>query len=321
MRSSFLLLPLAAITLATAGTAQIVDVRLTGQVEYNQISSGPLGQVSSGQPVEVTFQFDASNFVNSPSFPTRGYPISNSSFVMTLGTTTVGLQSPFPVGQTPYFALRNNDPAVDGFFISTVVDFPVGVPLNVPSGTSNFRFDFLVTYGGSTLSSLNVEDAAGTYDFTGLSVFNMTIDSGPFQPLGMTFEKLEITPQVQCGFTPYGVGATPVNALELRGIGSPAVGGSVNLSVANVTQPVMLASLSTGSANLPLFGGALLVDPFGQFLFQPMTIAAGKATIAVPVPPNPAFAGLTFYAQAGGPDGAQPEGIVLTGGLAITICP
>jgi hypothetical protein len=315
------LLPLVMALLATSGLAQTVEVRLTGQVEYNQITSGPLGQVASGQAVELTFQVDAANFVNSPNFPNRGYPIQAGTFALDMGATTFGLQAPFPAGQTPYFSIRNNDPAVDGFFISTVVDFPVGVPLNTVGAFGNFRFDFSVTYGGSTLPSLDIADAAGIYDFTGLSVFNMTIDDGPFQPLGMIFQQLEIVPQAVCGYAPYGVAATPVNALELRGLGSPAVGGAVNLSVANVTQPVMFASLSTGNASLPLFGGLLLVDPVGQFLFSPMAIAAGKATLSVAVPPNPAFSGLSVYAQAGGPDAAQPQGIVLTSGLAITLCP
>jgi len=43
--------------------------------------------------------------------------------------TVVPLQSPFPVGQTPYFVIRNNDPAVDGFYISTDVDGPNSLPL------------------------------------------------------------------------------------------------------------------------------------------------------------------------------------------------
>jgi hypothetical protein len=195
------------------------------------------------------------------------------------------------------------------------------VPLNVPGAFGNFSFNFSVTYGGDTLSSLNVEDAGGTYDFTGLTVFNMTIDDGPFNPLGMIFEQLEIIPPVQCGFAPYGVGATPVNALVLDGVGSPDVGGSLDLAISGVSQPLILASLSTGSADLPLFGGSLLVDPVGQFLLEPMAIAAGNAFLSLPVPPNPAFGGLTVYAQAGGPDLAQPAGIVLSSGLEITFCP
>jgi hypothetical protein len=39
---------------------------------------------------------------------------------------------------------------------------------------------------------LDILDALGTYDFTGLSVFNWTIDDGPFQPVGLLFSQLTI---------------------------------------------------------------------------------------------------------------------------------
>ena len=111
-----------------------------------------------------------------------------------MGSVVVGLQSPFPAGQTPYFVLRDNDPAVDGFFLSTNVDFPGGVPLNEPGGIAPyFVSTFSVTYTGGTLSSLNILDALGTYDFTNLTVFWFVIQDSGFEPIGMIFEQMTIS--------------------------------------------------------------------------------------------------------------------------------
>ena len=52
---------------------------------------------------------------------------------------------------------------------------------------------FGATYGGSLLSSLDILDAQGTYDFTGLTVFNWAIEDGPFSPLGMVFDDFTIS--------------------------------------------------------------------------------------------------------------------------------
>ncbi|MCA9291745.1 MAG: hypothetical protein KDA25_11500 [Phycisphaerales bacterium] len=174
--------------------ADIVDVTINGEVEYNQINQGDFSQVNAGDSAVLTFQVDSNVFTNSGSFPTRGYHIDPASFVLTIGSVVVGLQNPFPGGDTPYFVLRNNDPAVDGFFIADNVDFPTGVPLNQGGAFGQFRNDFSVGYTGDTLSSLDILDAVGTYDYTGLTSFNWAIDDGPFKPLYIIFESMTIVP-------------------------------------------------------------------------------------------------------------------------------
>jgi hypothetical protein len=76
--------------------------------------------------------------------------------------------------------------------LTSDLSFPTGVPLDVTGGFGPFSDNFYVTYGGSTLSSLDIVDAEGTYDFTGLTVFNWTIDDGPFNPIGILFAELTI---------------------------------------------------------------------------------------------------------------------------------
>lgn len=179
-----------AISLPIAATAQLYNIVIFGEVEFNQVSSGALGNVMAGDMVEIEFQVDATKFVDSPNFPTRGYVIEN--FQMDFQSALFELQNPFPAGQTPYFVLRNNDPAVDGFFISRSVDVPLGVPLNQTGQFGQFENDFLVTYGGDALASLDIEDAAGKYNFDGLTVFNWTINDGAFNPVGMIFSEMLI---------------------------------------------------------------------------------------------------------------------------------
>jgi len=94
---------------------------------------------------------------------------------------------------TPYFVIRNNDPAVDGFMVSSGTGFPDGVPLNQAGGFGNFENAFHVTYEGTRLSSLDVLGAVGDYNFTGLSVFNWTIDDGPVNAMGILFSDMTIS--------------------------------------------------------------------------------------------------------------------------------
>ncbi len=183
---------LLATVVATSAGAVPILVTITGEVEGNQITDPPLGDVNPMDAAVLTLRVDSEVFVNSTGFPTRGYPIDQATFSLLLGATEVGLQDPFPPGETPYFALRDNDPAVDGFFVATSVDFPIGVPIDVTGAFDQFRNVFSVTYEGDVLSSLDVIDAVGTYDFTRLKVFGWTIDDGPFSPLLIIFNQMTI---------------------------------------------------------------------------------------------------------------------------------
>jgi len=188
--------------LATAASATPVTVTVTGEVEYNQINAAsPIGRttVTAGSPAVMTFMLDSNNYSNSGFFPVRGYAIDQSSFDLTLNGVSVALQNPYPAGQTPYFAIRNNDPAVDGFFLTSNVDagFPEGVPTDEPGIFGQFFDNFSVTYLGTTLPSLDILDAVGNYDYTGLTVFHWTMDDGQFGPeaMGLIFTNMSITPE------------------------------------------------------------------------------------------------------------------------------
>ena len=173
-----------------------VEVTLIGEVEFNQINDPPLGNVNPGDPVMLTLKVDSDSFVDSASFPTRGYDIALASFAFMLGTEVIGFEDPFPDGEVPYFVLRDNDPAVDGFFIATDIDFPIGVPLAQAGAFEQFRNNYSVTYAGGVLSSLDILGALGTYNFTDLTVFNWTIDDGPFNAMGIVFVEMILSSEI-----------------------------------------------------------------------------------------------------------------------------
>lgn len=166
--ASFLVL-LAAFNVARA---ELVTVRITGNVAFNGITTAPLNAVAAGNGVEMTFTVDSNNFVDGIPGDTRGYVIDQPSFALSFSTpVSVGLLNPFPAGETPYFTLVDGFPVSDGFFVSTSPISPGGVPISQTPLQANLDLGYV----GSTLSSLNIMDALGTYNFTGLTRASFTL--------------------------------------------------------------------------------------------------------------------------------------------------
>lgn len=323
---------LSTLALAAPAAAGIpVTVTVTGIVDYNQISAPPLGLAQKDDVATMVFQLDSTDFVNSPSFPTRGYRIVQSSFSLTMGSATVGLKSPFPAGQTPYFVLRDNDPAVDGFLLSTNVDFPLGVPLNQNGAFGSFIDNFYVTYGGSTLASLDLLDALGSYDFTGLTVFNWTIDDGPVNPLGITFTQMTIEcgpkdPVVYCQGKVNSLGCTPSISTDA---GSPSLsGGPWHVTASNLlSQKFGVFFWGVAPASTPFQGGTLCValpvtrTPNQNSGGNPPTDCSGQMVVDL-VATLPASAAPGFiYIQAWARDPQAPFGTSLSNAAEILVCP
>ena len=189
MKSALLVMGLAA-----SVQAQPVQVTVTGEVEYNQINGGVLGEVAGGESATLTLTVDASGFVDGPNFPTRGYEIE--SFEIAFDSVSIGLMDPYQA--TPYFVIRNDDPAVDGFMITDDVEFPIGVSLDQTGAFGQFINNFYVTYGGDLTDSLDIEDVYGTYAYEGIQVFNWTVDDGPFNAMGLIFGEITIEPAGAC---------------------------------------------------------------------------------------------------------------------------
>lgn len=183
-----------AFALAAGASASIVQVQIHGEVEYNQIRNGLLNKtdIPAGSPTTVTFLLDSTQYMNDANFPTRGYFLDQASFVADFNGIQVGLQNPYQDG-TPMFVLRDNDPAVDGFFLSNNTTFDWPVAMNVDGIFGPFGCHFAVGYTGDTLSSLNITDAIGHYDYTGLTNFYYATDDGGNDAMGLIFDSMDIT--------------------------------------------------------------------------------------------------------------------------------
>jgi hypothetical protein len=309
---------LAASLLAPSGSAlagQVVEVTVRGTVEFNLINSGPLAPVADLEHATLRFRVDSDVFLNSAMFPTRGYVIDQASFSLAFDSAAVTLKSPFPAGSTPYFVLRDNDPAVDGFFTSTNVNGPAGQALSVNGAFGAFASSFSVTYGGGELSSLDILGALGTYDFTGLSVFHWSVDDGPVEPIGMLFETLTIatvdSTWTDKGSALAGVAGNP----KLAGTGSLAAGSANTLTLVRA-KPASTAGLFlslTGGA-VPFKGGTLVPFPF---LIAPVVLpTSGTGAIVLPFTmPAGVPAGTGLWMQYAIQDPAAVKGIALSNAL------
>ncbi len=195
------LISVVAISLLVAASASgaPVSVSVTGSVFFNGVTTQPLSGVGSGETAELSFMVDSNNFVDGIPGDTRGYVIDEASFNLSFsGGVSVGILNPFPAGQTPYFTLVDGFPVSDGFFVSTSPNSPGGVPLS--QTPLNVNVD--IGYVGSTLSSLDILDAVGDYDFTGLTRFSY--DLWQVSPdnvrLGMDFTGMSIVPEPSTSF-------------------------------------------------------------------------------------------------------------------------
>ncbi|MHC4378273.1 MAG: hypothetical protein ACYS26_16855 [Planctomycetota bacterium] len=324
---------------AFAGTEY--EVRIEGFVEFNGVTSGPLGQVNTGDDATITFRVDSDVFVDSGSFPTRGYVIDEASFSLAFPGGSLGLQNPFQGPLGPLFVLRDNDPAVDGFFIADNVNFPTGVALQLPGAFGPFTNNFSVTYGGDLLDSLDIAGAVGIYEFDGLSVFNWTIDDGPFNPVGMIYERMVITEVSPSAIDPLGCGVNPANSLVVLS-GNADLGQTLTVGVDNPlgTQgagslPLVFAAFAADPASpcgtsLPGLGmggpgapGEVLIDLAGEsllFIGGPWAGPGVPEPIQLAIPELPALVGTQAFVQGAlvDPVAAGGVGIGLTDGLALT---
>jgi hypothetical protein len=133
--------------------------------------------------------------------------------------------------------------------------------------------------------------------------------------------RLEIVYAFDCGYTPYGQGASPANSLSLSGIGSPTLGGNVLCSVSPAPAGGAFTAWSLGSGFLPILGGVALVDlgSLGGIVFTPNL--SGEVVTSLPIPGGQNLPGLTLYLQAFASDASKPQGFAFSNGLACRLCP
>jgi len=151
-----------------ADARSLVQVDVYGQVIFNSIVTGaPLSTVTVGQQAHLAFQVDSLVFTDSIPGDVRAYNIIQPSFSLSFsGGASVGMTA-----GPAYFGVRDGDPVADGFFVSQSTTSLGGVPLT----QAPYQLDYHTSYTGSTLSSVDILSAFGTYDFTGLTVFGYNL--------------------------------------------------------------------------------------------------------------------------------------------------
>lgn len=171
MRTLLIVLGSAAF-LANIVHAVPVQVTATGSVVFNGIATPPLNAVGAGQQATMSFLVDSDVFTDGIPGDTRGYEIDHGSFSLAFsGGVEVGLLTPFPGGQVPYFTIVDGFPVSDGFFVATSNVSPGGVPLS----QTPLQATLDLGYQGSTLGSLDILAAQGVYGFGGLTRFSFGI--------------------------------------------------------------------------------------------------------------------------------------------------
>jgi len=185
----------AAAIVAASASATIVQVDIVGSVDFGGVNVGQWAGAHSGDTVVQSFQLDSNNFLDSGLFPVRGYEVIASSFSLTIAGNTAGMADPYPGGMTPYFVIRNDDPAVDGFFMTNNINgFEEGILTDEAAQLGDtFGAIFNVAYEQERLDSLDILGAVGTYDFSGLSVFNWGLADSFVQPMGFIFDQWTIS--------------------------------------------------------------------------------------------------------------------------------
>jgi hypothetical protein len=147
--------------------AAVVTVTAVGTVVWNGIDEDPLGAVNPGDRAIMTLQVDSNNFVEMLPGDVRGYDLIMFDLSFSSGAG-LGL---LPGAPTAYFNLVEGFPISDGFFVSESAVSPGGVQLE----QVDYQFNLDLGYEGDTLETLDIGDALGYYDFSGLTRFGFNI--------------------------------------------------------------------------------------------------------------------------------------------------
>jgi len=192
----FVMVAVALMIVASPALAETVRVECYGEVEYNQVNSGPLADVNSGDLVFATFTVDSDDFIDSTDYGVRSYFLMLASFELQIGSVgPIPLVQPQPNGETSYFNLRNADPVADGFFVANHPEWPSSFPaIEIPGNIDPwFNFHWEVGYTGETLSSRDILDALGTYTFDGLTSFYTVIGDAWADAIGLIYDHMVIS--------------------------------------------------------------------------------------------------------------------------------
>ena len=119
--------------------------------------------------------------------------------------------------------------------------------------------------------------------------------------------------------TSYGP-STGANIGTLASPSTPNIGNLVTFNASGFANTSILRLVvGTAQASTPQFGGTLLVNFATKVVDQTFAVFSGNGSFGAPLPNSAGLIGLTFYAQVGGLDATQSQGVAMSNGLAMTI--
>jgi glucose/arabinose dehydrogenase len=123
-----------------------------------------------------------------------------------------------------------------------------------------------------------------------------------------------------CGYSTYG-SAGIAQTLSLLGVGAPQPAAGFELRVVGLaTASTAWLGLSAAARTLPLYQGALLIDPGALISVIALPASAGEAAWSFQLSAGTS-AGLVAYFQAAAFEPGVPGGVAFSAGLNLTVCP
>jgi hypothetical protein len=215
---------------------------------------------------------------------------------------------------------------VSGHVSSSLAPSEGGVNLDVTDSVTGIPLA-LCTDNTNGAGNYQVVVPTGTFDFK-FDPFGYAQPLGATKLLGVVVAvDMTLDAVLQdCPFPAlYGAGSAGTGGLvpQLSTIGGTARPGNLDFAYQlDQALPGSVAILALGFAptSLPLFGGTLLVDPLSGPLYVFASTAAGSTPIALPVPIQGNWQGISIYAQAAVIDAGVASGLALSNGVSFTIC-
>ena len=179
MRFISILSGIAAIAaVASTASADTVHVEITGSVEFNSISVGPLqGAGGFGTPVTMSFDVTTPGTPNA-SFPATAedYQIVAPSFTLDVGGSVLDMSS-----GSGAFSVMNGIPVSDRTE-TNASGLPDGLILAQSVGWTS-----------TTFSSSDILDALGSYGFAGLTSFGWTVGAPGLGQMSIEYASMDIS--------------------------------------------------------------------------------------------------------------------------------
>ncbi len=143
-------------------------------------------------------------------------------------------------------------------------------------------------------------------------------DAGPFSAKTPFLLDLD---GFSCGYFNYGEGLGGADVMALNGSAGNQIGSTFTATTSANPGSVTVTLISNGDASFPIFGGTGLLDPSGIISTLISAPAGGVSAENIPIPVNGLLVGKTYYLQSFADDVTQPDGLALSNGVALTICP